>query len=205
MKEQRLPLRRDLDSVAPEHPVVVVRGGHEYILNSPALARWNITKTTPQPDGGRIGRYDDGELNGELVDRARDAVTLPPPAPRSFEQRLEDQIAEYHKLHASGLTTVRHPGGSVEQYRLLQEIKKRGRLDMRVVFLFVRCARSSPTSGRTPATTGFASAESSSAWTAGSRAAGCAIPTWSRGEKEAITAGSTRCRRQPLQLDASAS
>jgi hypothetical protein len=136
LKEQRLPLLRDLDSVVPDHPVVVVRGGHEYILNSAALARWNITKTTPQTDGGRIGRYDDGELNGELVDRARDAVTLPPPASRSFEQRLEDQIAEYQKLHASGLTTVRHPGGSIEQYRLLQEIEKRGRLDMRVVFLF---------------------------------------------------------------------
>jgi predicted amidohydrolase YtcJ len=136
LKEQRLPLRRDLDSVAPDHAVVVVRGGHEYILNSAALARWGITKATPQPDGGRIGRYDDGELNGELVDRARDAVTLPSPVPRSLEQRLEDQIAEYQKLHASGLTTVRHPGGSIEQYRLLQEIRKRGRLDMRVVFLF---------------------------------------------------------------------
>jgi predicted amidohydrolase YtcJ len=136
LKEQRLPLRRDLDSVAPDHPVVVVRGGHEYILNSAALDRWKITKVTPQPEGGRIGRYDDGELNGELVDRAKDAVKLPAPPTRSFETRLEDQIGEYRKLHAAGLTTVRHPGGSIDQYRLIQEIKKRGQLDMRVVFLF---------------------------------------------------------------------
>jgi predicted amidohydrolase YtcJ len=136
LKEQRLPLRRDLDSVAPDHPVVVVRGGHEYILNSAALARWNITKATPQPEGGRIGRYDDGELNGELVDRAKEAVKLPAPPARSFEARLADQIAEYGKLHAAGLTTVRHPGGSIDQYRLIQEIRKRGQLDMRVVFLF---------------------------------------------------------------------
>src|SRR5215468_6379360 len=49
LKEQRLPLRRDLDTVAPMTPVVLVRGGHEYILNSAALAKWNITKATPQP------------------------------------------------------------------------------------------------------------------------------------------------------------
>ena len=44
LKEQRLPLRRDLDKVSPMTPVVIVRGGHEYILNSAALTKWNITK-----------------------------------------------------------------------------------------------------------------------------------------------------------------
>jgi predicted amidohydrolase YtcJ len=43
LKEQRLPLRRDLDKVSANTPVVVVRGGHEYILNSAALAKWNLT------------------------------------------------------------------------------------------------------------------------------------------------------------------
>ncbi|MCA1560912.1 MAG: amidohydrolase [Acidobacteria bacterium] len=135
LKEQRLPLRRDLDAAAPRHPVVVVRGGHEYILNSAALDRWNITKQTPEPPGGRIGRDDDGELNGELVDRAMDLVKLPPRPSRTPEERVSDQVAEYEKLHAAGLTTVRHPGGSIEQYRLLQDIKRRGLLSMRVVFL----------------------------------------------------------------------
>ncbi|MGH9314752.1 MAG: amidohydrolase [Vicinamibacterales bacterium] len=144
LKEQRLPLRRDLDIAAPNNPLVVVRGGHEYILNSAALARWRITKDTPQPDGGRIGRYDDGELNGELVDRAKDPVKLPAPPVRSFEQRIADQVAEYRTLHAAGLTTVRHPGGSIEQYRLIQEIKRRDRLDMRVVLLLRPDVRQSP-------------------------------------------------------------
>jgi len=39
LKEQRLPLRRDLDPVSPANPVVLVRGGHEFILNSAALAK----------------------------------------------------------------------------------------------------------------------------------------------------------------------
>ena len=60
LKEQRLPLRDDLDRVAPQNPVVLVRGGHEYVLNSAALTRWDITEKTPQPAGGRITKYADG-------------------------------------------------------------------------------------------------------------------------------------------------
>lgn len=135
LKEQRLPLRRDLDNVAPVTPVVLVRGGHEYILNSAALAKWNITKRTPEPDGGRITRYPDGELNGELVDRARQLARLPRPPARSMEQQIRDQIDEYHKLHAAGLTAVRHPGASVEEYRMRKEMQNRGVLTMRVTQL----------------------------------------------------------------------
>ena len=76
-------LRDDLDKMAPHNPVVLVRGGHEYILNSAALTRWNITTDTPQPAGGRITRYADGRLNGELVDTAKSLVRLPPAAPRT--------------------------------------------------------------------------------------------------------------------------
>jgi predicted amidohydrolase YtcJ len=135
LKEQRLPLRRDLDGVAPMTPVVLVRGGHEYILNSAALRKWNITKTTAEPAGGRITQYPDGELNGELVDRARQLVTLPPRPARSMEQRIQDQVAEYNKLHAAGLTAVRHPGDSIENYRMRKEMERRGILTMRVTQL----------------------------------------------------------------------
>jgi predicted amidohydrolase YtcJ len=135
LKEQRVPLRRDLDKVAPDVPVVVVRGGHEYVLNSAALAKWEITTHTPQPAGGRISRYPDGELNGELVDRAKQLVSLPAPAPQSLEERIQDRIAEYSKLNAAGLTGVRHPSGSIEDYRTLQEMEKRGVLTMRVTQL----------------------------------------------------------------------
>ncbi len=93
LKEQRLPLRRDLDKVAPNNPVVLVRGGHQFIVNSAALARWKITPSTPVPAGGAIPRYADGELNGELVNNARQLVELPPPAAlrRDDTQRHDPQ------------------------------------------------------------------------------------------------------------------
>ena len=76
LAEQRLPLRDDLDTAAPDHPVVVVRGGHEYVLNSAALRFWSIDESTAELEGGRIGRYPDGRLNGELVDSAKSLARL---------------------------------------------------------------------------------------------------------------------------------
>jgi len=128
LTEHRLPYRRDLDAVSPDNPVVVVRGGHEYILNSAALRKWNVTKDTPQLPGGRITRAADGELNGELVDRAKSLVRLPP-GPSLTIEALQEQ---HRKLNAVGLTSIRYPGASVDQYRLLQDMKRRGTLTLRV-------------------------------------------------------------------------
>jgi predicted amidohydrolase YtcJ len=126
--EHRLPYRADLDAVSPANPVVLVRGGHEYILNSAALRKWNITKETPQQAGGRITRDAQGELNGELIDRAKALVQLPPPPRLTIEA-----LAEQHKtLNAAGLTSIRYPGAPIEQYRLLEEMKRRGLLTIRV-------------------------------------------------------------------------
>ncbi len=128
LAEHRLPYRADLDSVAPDNPVVAVRGGHEYILNSAALRKWNITKATPQEPGGRITRGSDGELNGELIDRAKALVQLPP-GPALTIEALQEQ---HRKLNAAGLTSIRYPGAPVEQYRLLQQMEQRGLLTIRV-------------------------------------------------------------------------
>jgi predicted amidohydrolase YtcJ len=132
LTEQRLPLRDDLDTIAPENPVVLVRGGHEYILNSAALARWNVTRDTAQPPGGRITRYADGRLNGELVDTAKNLIRLPPPPARTPEQVRADRIADYRKLNAAGLTSIRHPGIGIADYRMLQDMQKRGELTVRI-------------------------------------------------------------------------
>ena len=134
LKEQRLPLRRDLDRVAPKNPVVLVRGGHQFIVNSAALARWNITPSTPVPAGGAMPRYPDGELNGELVNNARQLVQLPPPA----ALRRDDLIAMMRKLHRVGLTSIRVPGNPNPgaEWALWKDLKARGELDMRVNFMF---------------------------------------------------------------------
>jgi predicted amidohydrolase YtcJ len=132
LREQRLPLRDDLDRIAPENPVVLIRGGHEYILNSAALANWGVTEKTAEPAGGRITKYRDGRPNGELVDTAKALVRLPPAASRTAQQQIDDRIADYKKLNEAGLTGIRHPGISIAEYRMLQEMQKRGQLTIRI-------------------------------------------------------------------------
>jgi predicted amidohydrolase YtcJ len=41
-------------------------------------------------------------------------------------------IAEHKKLNAAGLTSIRYPGASLEQYRILQDMEKKGQLTIRV-------------------------------------------------------------------------
>ena len=132
LKEQRLPYRSDLDRAAPNHPLVVVRGGHEYILNSAALARWNITEKTPEPPGGSIGRDKDGRLNGELVDRAKNLVSLPPAPAADREQGIKDLADEHRRLNEAGLTGIRYAGISPEMLNVLREMDRRRLLTVRV-------------------------------------------------------------------------
>jgi predicted amidohydrolase YtcJ len=141
LAEQRLPYRDDLDRAAPVHPLVVVRGGHEYILNSAALRRWDIDESTLDVAGGKIGRYPGGRLNGELVDRAKEYVQLPAAPPVEREALKDELVEQYVVLNRRGLTSVRHPGGSPEQLELIRELEAEGRLTMRVDFL-LRAPRS---------------------------------------------------------------
>jgi len=134
LEEQRLPLRRDLDKVALANPVVLVRGGHEYILNSAALAKWHIDKSTVSPEGGQISRYPDGEPNGELMDRARTLVSIPQPR-LTLEEQIASWSEQFRRLHSAGLTSIRLPGISLDQYRVFQEMKRRGLLTMRTTAL----------------------------------------------------------------------
>jgi predicted amidohydrolase YtcJ len=106
LKEQRLPLAAELDRVSTANPVVLVRGGHDYILNSAALHHWKITKDTPVPDGGAITRDAGGELTGELVDNAKRLVALPPPKAVT----VADVLTTQRKVNAFGITSVRIPG-----------------------------------------------------------------------------------------------
>ena len=132
LQEQRLPYRDDLDRATSRHPVVVVRGGHEYILNSAALAKWGVDESVKSPEGGSVGRYPDGRLNGELVDTAKSSVTLPPRPEVSEEERLKGIEGELRRLTEVGLTSIRYGSAAPDFYRDLEELRKRGPLPLRV-------------------------------------------------------------------------
>ena len=131
LREQRLPTAEELDQAAGDKPVVLVRGGHEYILNNASLRKWNITKDTPVPAGGQISRNSSGELTGELFDEAKALVTLPRPKPVS----LADILATQKAVAPYGITAVRIPGAYkgdlVEAYHLMKQVEAEGKLTLR--------------------------------------------------------------------------
>ena len=82
LAEKRHPNRRDLDEVAPHHPVVLAhRSLHACVLNSQALSRAGITGETPEPPAGLIDReLDTGEPSGllfEMLGYVREDVVPP--------------------------------------------------------------------------------------------------------------------------------
>jgi len=70
LKEKRHPSREDLDKAAPKHLVSLRHtSAHGYAVNSLALTTAGITKTTPDPEGGKIVRdVKTGELTGLLFE-----------------------------------------------------------------------------------------------------------------------------------------
>ena len=131
LKEQRLPTAEEIEQAAPNKPVVLVRGGHEYILNTSALKKWNITKDTPVPAGGQISRNGAGELTGELFDEAKAMVTLPRPKPVS----MDDILATQKAVAPYGMTALRIPGAykgnMIDAYHLMKQAEAEGKLTLR--------------------------------------------------------------------------
>ena len=135
LKEKRLPLAKEIDQAAPNNPVVLVRGGHEMILNTVALKKFNITRDTKSPDGGAISKGPDGEPNGEIFDNAKQLVQVPRAKPVS----IDDVLTTQRKLNPYGITAVRIPGAykgnMLEDYKLIKQARDSGQLTLRYSIL----------------------------------------------------------------------
>jgi predicted amidohydrolase YtcJ len=127
--EQRLPTAKELDSATREHPVLVRRGGHMAVVNSLALAQAGITRETPDPPGGRLGREPDGTPNGILEGGAQYALLhVPPPPPAEQLGALERLCRQFA---ASGIGTVRDAVVAPDGVRLCRMAAAQGQLTLR--------------------------------------------------------------------------
>jgi len=101
-----LPTRHDLDPASPNHPVwIVQQGGHYGSANSLALGIAGITRETPDPVGGVIGRDASGEPDGVFYNhRAMDLLRLHVPV--YTQEMVEENIAFSQTLFAAcGVTS----------------------------------------------------------------------------------------------------
>ena len=137
VKDNRMLNVHDLDQVSKEHPVAVHhRGGHTSFYNSKALEMADINKNTPNPPGGTFDRDAEGNLNGRVTDRAKNALARVGKRPTfTEEQRMKrdrDGLAYISKQFVRyGVTSVHHEGGDLAA---LQEVRARGELLHRVSY-----------------------------------------------------------------------
>nr|WP_321362499.1 amidohydrolase [uncultured Hyphomonas sp.] len=98
--------RRELDEICPDRPVLIyARDGHCVIVNSFVLQQTGINETTQDPDGGSIGRYDDGTLNGLFHEKAAGLPLQHMPRP-SRKRMLKASAGAFEALAENGITSI---------------------------------------------------------------------------------------------------
>ena len=133
-KEKRFINNKDLDEVAPDHPVIIThRGGHTAYVNSMALKLSGIDENTPNPEGGSIERDQvSGKINGRLLESATYLVEklIPNEFTRADYQAGAKLISEM--LSKSGITSVTDAGTGVRSLQSYQDAYSSGELKTRI-------------------------------------------------------------------------
>ncbi|MCY7347727.1 MAG: amidohydrolase [Pyrinomonadaceae bacterium] len=127
----KFPTRANLDAVAPNNPVYLVRvDGHVGWANSAALKLAKIDKATKNPEGGEIERDANGEATGILKETAQGLVggLVPPP---TAEQQTKGMELALKMAREYGITSVQDNSG-YETTKLYREFLRQNKLTVRV-------------------------------------------------------------------------
>ena len=146
LEEKRHPTRRDLDAAFPDTPVMVTHlSGHMGVANSCALALAGIGADTPDPEGGIIGREEDGKTpNGYLEENAFFSVGRLVPPPDEAQRLRALQRAQEIYLE-NGIATVQDGLLKEEELALLKTAAEKGLFKVDVVgYLDVKNAVAAP-------------------------------------------------------------
>lgn len=126
------PTKEELDAVAPDNPVILIRSdNHMCWVNSKALELAGITKDTPDPQGGKILKTDDGELLGCLTDNAAVMVINIIPAWSAEEQKNAILMAQ-EELFSYGFTSAMDAGTKVNYLQHYEDLYESGELKLRI-------------------------------------------------------------------------
>ncbi|HZU08739.1 MAG TPA: amidohydrolase family protein, partial [Pseudacidobacterium sp.] len=128
---KKLPTKSDLDAVTAGHPAFLVRvDGHIAIANSAALHAAGITKSTPDPQGGKIDRDAHGEATGIVRETAQALVEshIPPPSPELRRRGIELALADAVE---HGVTSVQDFSDH-EDFLVYEQLEREGRLPVRI-------------------------------------------------------------------------
>jgi predicted amidohydrolase YtcJ len=130
------PTRQMLDAAVADRPVVLWSlDRHMAWANSKALELAGVTRETRDPPHGTIERDPaTGEPTGWFKEfSALDLLINAMPKPSVAEQR-ERMTAAMREAHKFGVTAVAEATGSIEEYKVLDDMQKSGDLNLRVTY-----------------------------------------------------------------------
>ncbi len=136
LREKRYPSRTELDSATPEHPAFM-RTGPDAMLNSLALAKFNITKDSgDHPDSG-LGMIERDPATNEPTGMLRNCTAVGNfLVPDTGKTNFESQKAQMRKLFAAynsvGITTTSDRNALESDIALYQALRDAGELSCRV-------------------------------------------------------------------------
>lgn len=134
--------RAALDALHTDRPIVVRSSfAHSVVVNSKALALAGITRTTPDPVGGKIGRDAAGEVTGVLEDAAQRLVEDLVPLPSAADDAASARAA-LQAMAAQGITTFLDALASERTIGAFAAIERAGELSARAHFaVFINPAK----------------------------------------------------------------
>lgn len=136
--ERRVPTRDDLDAVAPDRPVVLMRTcAHIIVCNSAALQLAGLDDATADPPGGELGRDATGRLTGVVSERALGLVlpSIPAPTTDDYEAMIEAALRHQATL---GITATSDTGVAPDLLAVYRRLDAAGRLPLRVNVMALR-------------------------------------------------------------------
>jgi predicted amidohydrolase YtcJ len=134
--EHRYVLAADLDAAAPDNPVWLEHTtGHYGVADSYALRLAKVTAATADPAAGTIDRDRAGTPTGVLKEGAESLVTalIPPP---SMDQRRQGLLKMIGTLHSEGMTAIKDPDDTQEDWDAYKALLDAGQLTEHVCVLW---------------------------------------------------------------------
>jgi predicted amidohydrolase YtcJ len=130
--EGRFPNRFDLDRAAPGRVVLLRRAdGHALVASSKALEASGVGPDTPEVEGGRIERDEEGMPTGILIDNAM-ALVAQLAADLKGDARRPALSMGAKVMNAYGWTGVHNMSVNADDVQLLENMADQGDLSLRV-------------------------------------------------------------------------
>lgn len=126
------PTKEALDAIVPDRPVIISdTSKHAYWVNSKALEMAGVTEDTPDPEGGKIYRNEDGTIRGYFADAFLfgEILELGATTLEQFEAAWVNWQAE---ANSYGITAFSGGSdGSLAKWEMVDNLMKSGELTLR--------------------------------------------------------------------------